>query len=202
MKLTIDNRDLSYTIDTYGMFTGDSVQESEADHYREEYNLTDDEWRELGFDYDHPAIVKELALRSIDLLYNQFCTHGNGIVMNILFKESKSPQFYNYTTDHYTAEWIIDEDRLKQYISERDEDFRLFAESEWSYEMSKAVAEDDAETQTVIAIDFYTRQEYSAEDYESAMFELEWEAYSNNMKLDAESEALIEKKEVENGNES
>lgn len=41
MKITIDNRDLAYCIDTYGMFTGESVDEGESEHYCEEYDLID-----------------------------------------------------------------------------------------------------------------------------------------------------------------
>lgn len=70
MKITIDNRDLIYSIDTYGMFTGESVDEMESEHYRDEYGLTDDEWRSLSFDYDHAGIVKDLALESISNIEN------------------------------------------------------------------------------------------------------------------------------------
>lgn len=40
--LLIDNRDLCYTIDTYGMFNGESTQESEEEYYTEEYKLTEE----------------------------------------------------------------------------------------------------------------------------------------------------------------
>lgn len=42
ITVKIDNRDLAYTIDTYGMFTGESVDESGREYYRDEYKLTDD----------------------------------------------------------------------------------------------------------------------------------------------------------------
>ena len=104
MQITINSLDLGYTVDTYGMFTGESTDESESDYYREEYNLTDDEWRSIGFDYDHAGIVKSLANSSIQLLDENLIQHGSGVVTAIDLRSTTSPQFYNYTTENKRTE--------------------------------------------------------------------------------------------------
>ena len=194
MKLRIDSRDLHYTIDTYGMFTGENCEEGEIEYYQSEHGLTDEEAGEIEFDYDHAGVVKHLAEASVNLLWNKFVKHGDGTVKNIDLDDTKSPQFYNYTTDSYMAVWEVNEDMLKQYIAGRLEEFNLFVTENWDYEYSKAVSESDEETQAVIALDFYTSNEYDREDYESSMFEHESEAWMENMTLDEKSQTLIDSK--------
>mgnify|MGYP001002258266 CR=1 FL=1 len=196
IKVQIDNRDLAYTIDTYGMFTGESVAESESEHYRDEFDLTEDEWSEIGFDYDHAGIVKDLASASVNILWNEL---KGAIVHEIAIDKTGSPQFYNYTTDHYVATWTIDADVLKQYIEEANADFENFITEFWDYEYSKAVSEDDVDTQTVIALDFWTRRVLSEDSYNEQMWEAESEAYFNNMELDEESDLLVKRKIKEMG---
>lgn len=192
MKITIDNRDLAYTIDTYGMFTGDHVYESEGDGYREEYNLTDDEWRELGFDLDHTAVVKGLADASIDILENALI--GN-VVKSITIWKTGSPQFYNYTTDYYVAEWDIDTVQLTKYIANRQSRFTTWVlESGWDQDKRR----EDEEYNLTAMLDFYTRNEFTEDDYNDQMFEAESEIYFANIKLDDESQSLINAKESEN----
>lgn len=195
MKLRIDSRDLHYTIDTYGMFTGEHCEEGEIEYYQENYKLTDDEAGEIEFNYDHAGVVKHLAEASVNLLWNEFVKHGDGTVKNIDLDDTKSPQFYNYTTDSYMAVWEVNTDMLKQYIADNQDAFTDFVTSNWDYEYSKAVAESDEETQAVIAVDFYTSSEYDREEYEMLMFECESEAWLENMTLDKKTQALIDSKE-------
>ena len=196
IKVTIDNRDLAYTIDTYGMFTGDSVAESEAEHYRDEFDLTEDEWREIGFDYDHAGIVKDLASASVNILWNEL---KGAIVHDITIDKTGSPQFYNYTTDHYVANWTVDVDQLEAYIRNCKEEFDKFVSEEWEVKYTDAVMDHDVETQTVIALDFWTRQILSEDSYNEQMWEAESEAYFNNMELDEESDLLVKRKIKEMG---
>lgn len=191
MKITIDNRDLPYSIDTYGMFTGDSVDESESEHYRETYGLTDDEWQSLGFDYDHAGIVKDLATESISNLENAVVGQ---VVKSITLKDTKSPQFYNFTTDSYTAEWDIDETQLKKYILSRHNRFTKWVlDPENGYDQDKRNS--DPEYATLAMLEFYLLDQYTEDDYNSEMWERESEIYFNNMNLDAESQKLIDSKE-------
>lgn len=194
MELLIDNRDLAYTVDTYGMFTGESTDESESDHYRETYNLTDDEWRTIGFDYDHPEIVKALANSSVQLLDENLVQHGSGVVTAIELRSTTSPQFYNYTTDSYRAFWTIDESKLDAWIDDHFQEYRewLRDESGWDIDDVDANIDDKG---TVAKLDFWSRNEYDPESYESEMFERESEAYYENMTLNTESQQLIDSKE-------
>ena len=193
MKITIDNRDLAYTIDTYGMFTGESVDEMESEHYRETYGLTDEEWQSIGFDYDHKAIVKGLAEASVADLENSLI--GN-VVKSITLTDTGSPQFYNYTTDYYTAVWDIDEVQLKKYSGTRHNKWvEWVLASGWEQDKRN----EDEEYNLLAMLDFYTRETYDEESYNYAMWEVESEVYFENMQLDAESQALIDtKEEVEN----
>ena len=180
MRLRINNLDTAYTIDTYGFLTGESVDEMEAEYYREEYGLDNAE-----FDYNHAGIVESLANSSVSILWSEFV--GKGIIQDITLISSRSPQFYNYTTDSYIAEWKFDADKLSDYITTNREDFdKWFPDSGWA-------SEDISDNEYQVYLDFYTRNEYSSEDYDMAIGECEYEAYLENMKLDTESAKRLEK---------
>lgn len=201
--IEINSLDLGYTIDTYGMFTGESTDESESDHYREEYNLTDDEWRTIGFDYDHPEIVKALANSSVQLLDENLVQHGSGVVMAIDLRSTTSPRFYNYTTDSYRADWTIDESKLIDYINQDTAKFANHLVESWNEFIGVPVKidlewlTDDDDKMLVAAIDFWSRNEYDPESYDMQMFEVESEAYYENMTLNTESQQLIDSKSKE-----
>lgn len=187
--IKIDNRDLAYTIDTYGMFTGESVHEMEAEHYRDEYDLTDDEWRDLDFDYDMAAITKALALESINIIWGEIPAD---IITDIDLIETDSPRFYNYTTDHYTADWTLDDAALLEYIREHRDEFERFIDEAWS--SVSEVYEADSETRLVAMIDYYTQQHLDVDSYNMAMWERETEVYMEHMTLAPESQALIDER--------
>lgn len=196
MKISINSRDLTYTIDTYGMFSGDYIEESERDFYRDEYSLSDADADSISFEYDHPAIVRALAKESINLLHNEFVIHGDGIVRSIDFETSGSPQFYNYTTDHYTATWDIDETKLRAYIDSDIEEFKRFPIDEWSRELEAVLDGSDPDS-IVVMLDFYTRNVYPSESYEFAMYEVESECWREHMTLDGDAEEVIKARETE-----
>lgn len=202
--IKIDNRDLSYTIDTYGMFTGESVHEMEAEHYRDEYDLTDDEWRDLDFDYDMAAITKALALESINIIWGEMPAD---IITNIDLIDTDSPRFYNYTTDHYTANWTLDDAALLEYIREHRDGWHKFAADEWNHLRIFNIDDDkcfdiydendpDNDDLIVAMIDYYTREHLDRESYEMAMFERETEVYMEHMTLAPESQALIDERDA------
>lgn len=203
MKITIDSRDLPYTIDTYAMFNGDGAHESEADYLRETYNLTDEQWQNIGFDYDHKAIVEALATESVNLLEQNLVQHNetDGAVLSItLPKEVRSPQFYNYTTDSYTAEWDIDFAKLRKAVTDhQNKDGETF--QQYQLNSSWGLLNDDGtedETLAVAMLDFWLPSVYDTEDYNMAMWEHESEAYYENMQPDAETQQLIDSKEAQN----
>ena len=189
--IKVDNRDLNFTIDTYGMFTGESSQEGEEEYYTEEYKLTEDEQEKIEFDYDHPEVVKSLANASVNLLHNEFVTHGNGIVTAIEIEDTKSPQFYNYTTDSYKANWTINVEALQTYIVLHQSEYDEFVSENWS-----TLDTENSEDVLVAMLDFYTSNEYDREDYEMSMFEYESEAWTENMKPSEEFQKLLDTKET------
>lgn len=191
MKLRVNNLDLGYTIDTYGMFTGEGVEDLEAEYYKDEYGISDPNL--IEFDYDHKGVVQALASESVDILEDEL---KGDIVKSITLEKYTSPQFYNYTTDSYIATWNIDEYKLEEYCTNNLEAFETFRKENWQYEWQNAIDDDDTDTLAVIKLDFYTRQELPIDDYNSKMFEFEFEAWSENMKPTKEFQKLIDRKEV------
>lgn len=191
MKLRINNLDLGYTIDTYGMFTGEGVEDSEAEYYIEELGISDPDL--IEFDYNHKGVVQALASESVDILEDEL---KGDIVKSITLEKSTSPQFYNYTTDSYIAEWDIDHTKLVNYCGANQTEFDKFFRSEWESEWYNRNDSLDFDTWMVIKLDFYTRQELPEDDYNSKMWEFEFSAWSENMKPTKEFQKLIDKKEV------
>lgn len=197
MKLSINSRDLPFTIDTYGMFTGESAQEMESEFYREEYKLTDDEWRMLGFDYDIEAIRDGLASASVGIIEDACRYEKPLIVRSIELGSSSSPRFYNYTTDSYNAIWDIDEYALEVYCNKDTDKFDKFIADEWEYEWQRAIDNNDRETLTTAKLDYYFNSDdtpLTVDSYNESMWESETEAYMNNMTLDEDSQKLIDSK--------
>lgn len=183
MKITINNRDLPFTIDTYGMFNGESHYDSEAEYYADELGYTG----EIDFDFDHAAIVKDLATYSVSEIENIV---NRTIIKSVSMPiDTHSPEFYNYTTDSYDAVWDIDERRLLKAIETLTvvgDDFQAFQlNSNWG------LLDDSTEDYIVCALDFFCQQ--YREDYEMAMFEHEFDIYSNNCKPSKEMQAELDK---------
>lgn len=167
MQILINNKDLAYTIDTYGMFENTN-DEYILEGLQEQYpGITYDD---IEWEYNHSEYVKNLAHASINILHNEFVTHGDGIVKSIDYVKSGSPKFYNYTTDWYTATWDIDETALHAWISKNKDKFNQFIrETSWD-------VEEGTEDYIVAELDFYTSTLFDAESYESLMYEAQSEA--------------------------
>jgi len=178
------------------MFTGEWCEDSEREHYADKYNLTEAEQFTLGFDYNHSEIVRSLAVESVNLLENNLVGGTNGIVQGISMPENtRSPQFYNYTTDSYDATWLINEQRLLEYAKKhKNADGYTF--QEFLLNTSWGLLDSESEDYIVAMLDFVLPSFYDVEYYEMAMFEHESEAYCKNMTPDKESEALIANKEA------
>ena len=103
--IIIDNRDLPVgSIDTY-------------------YNYDD-------LDVDMKTVIEDLAIASVNWLKCYLTGRPEGIVCNINGPQSTgSPKEYNYTTDHYTAAWTINQKRLEQFVEDRRERYEKFIET-------------------------------------------------------------------------
>lgn len=190
MILSISSKDLPYTIDTYQMFNGDSVEESETGYYAEEYGLAEDEQFSLSFDYDHKRIVEALAGSSLAIIEQALHGETDSPVIGVpIIKSSTSPQFYNYTTDSYTADWNINDELLHENAP--DNWLELATENGWdSYDL-----ENSDENRIVALLEIYLLSILSVDNYNMSMWECESEAYYENMMLDADSQKLIDSKE-------
>lgn len=195
----INNLDLAYTIDTYGMFNGgEDLEHYEREYYQDEYNLTDEERDSLEFDYNHPAVVRQFAENSVNILHNEL-VEDDGIIRSIDLETSTSPRFYNYTTDSYRATWTVDDVKLLEYVREHYDEFHKFASDEWSsleifnLDDDTCIENDDL---LVAMIDFYTRNTLEADDYSMQMWERESEVWVNGMRLDEASQKLIDSKDL------
>lgn len=65
-----------------------------------------------------------------------------------------------------------------------------FKSENWS-----SLDDENADDVTVAMLDFWSQQEYTAEEYESIMFEIESEAWMNNMKPTEDFQKLLTLKE-------
>lgn len=182
MKIVIDSRDLGYTIDTYNMFEN-NADEYEIEYLQEEYpGITYDD---IEWDYNHPEYVKGLAADSINILHNEFVTHGDGTIRSIDLVNTGSPRFRNYTTDHYTATWDVDESKLKAWIDKHNKEFIAYqSESSWGSQ------DPESEDYFVCALDLYTQKTLEPEIYEDQMFEAMHETGSNVLEYEISKEYL------------
>ena len=132
--IIIDNRDLPVgSIDTYQTFTGSStfeyMEEMAREHLKEEGKDPDD-YNYDDLDVDMKTVVEDLAIASVNWLKCYLTGRPEGIVCNINGPQSTgSPKEYNYTTDHYTAAWTINQKRLEQFVEDRRERYEKFIET-------------------------------------------------------------------------
>lgn len=189
MKVLVSNKDLVYTIDSYCTFATDDIFESESDYFATEYKL---DQNLIDFDFDHAGYVQALALESISLLQDYF--KDSKIIKKLELVKSKSPQFYNYTTDSYDMNISYNLTELKKYINTNYENYKEFAKNEWHnalYDVNfdaktKDVGKWDNNLNDYVRndvsifkdddcivsmLDFYTRNNYTEDDYLDCMYE-------------------------------
>lgn len=198
MKLIIDNRDLSYTVDTCQQFTLDNAYEQEHEYYTSDdapaefkaAGVTFDNFDDLvDVEYDNAGYLKAIAGESVDILAGEFVDRWeyvnddganvrvyDGIVKAIELKDIQSPQFYNYTTDSYTAIWDINPVKLKAWISKRRDEFDDFLNDNYDqydrdYKFNKDSESYDAEYVLISMIDYYTSECYDRDQYIDEMYE-------------------------------
>lgn len=157
------------------MLTGDSWAESEIDYICGK--LKDDSltYDDLEWEYDHNAIVKDFAHASIDIILRE--TAHDGIIKDITYKSHGSPKFYNYTTDHYIAEYDIDTVALHNYIAAHYDDVLKKAQSYDGYTVTGEVSKENL---AHAGLCHHLDNTITADDYNMAMWECESEVYGGN----------------------
>ena len=186
MRLSINSRDLPYTIDTYSMFTGDNTYEQEIEFLDSEYPELREDYPDLQvyFNWNHPKIVEALAGWSTSIIEHEL--KGEKWLLSVpIIKKTGSPQFYNYTVDWYVADWNIDVAELDKVVPK---DWKEQAKEDgWS--------EDDFEKEdNVIVAKMRARmlELLSLDEYHSQMWEHESEAYYEHMEPDEETQKAID----------
>lgn len=171
MQITLDNRDTENVhIDTYGMLTGDSADEMQMENFREDGQS--DDYDDYDWSYDHPAIVRDFAHVSINYLYNELVTHGNGIVESIQYVSHGSPKFYNYTTDYYVAIYTVNPVKLHEYIAQNYDAVLEKAQGYRGDDLSENIAH--------AGLCHYIDATIDRDDYNMHMWESEHEVYYEN----------------------
>lgn len=163
--LLIDNRDLAFTVDTYGTFTFDD-EESDIEWYNDENN-TNLDYDDFDWTYDNKGYVQHLSENSVAILEGVLIDE---VIHKIELKDQQSPQFYNYTTDSYTAFWTVDEDKLIDYINQDTSAFANHLVESWREfvnvpaKIDKSFLDED-DKMLVAMIDYYTRIKFGSQHY-------------------------------------
>lgn len=180
-KIIIDNRDTeNIHIDTYQMLTGESHDEITIEYENENRPEGTDELTYDDFDwsYNHPAIVKDFATASIKIIDQAIkYTDYAKIIINIEYLASGSPKFYNYTSDWYTAEYICDIVALHNYIAANYDEVLAIAKKYDDYIITSEVSKENLAHAAVCHI---LNNCITADDYNMAMWEEEYQVYSDN----------------------
>lgn len=114
------------TVDTYSTFTGDSWQESEIQHFSEELGdwvnhtmaqgkTVDIEWGDIDFKYNFQGILDGLSEAMANAVINN--VYG---INDYKITSTYSPAAYNFATDSFDADWLIDIDEMVEEYGDMD----------------------------------------------------------------------------------
>jgi hypothetical protein len=173
MKIKLNNLDTNFSIDTYQMFTGDYVYESELEYYKEDHNKEN-----VDINFDHKNIVKDLANESIKTILshlNQYDTTKD-IIKDIVLIDTFSPKYYNYTTDSYDMEIDFNSNKLNKWIKDNylDNDVKELL-NKWSLK--------DKENQFCAKLIIYLNTMIDKDSYNMSIWEEETNIYYENMTI-------------------
>lgn len=161
MKIIIDNRDLAFTIDSYQTFAMD--EEESIIEWLNGENDTNLTYDDIDWSYDHKGYLEHLSEVSVSILEQGL---KDDVIKGIKLIDQKSPTYYNYTTDSYTAEWDINLRNLKAYISKNQEEYNSFEEEHWyMVHINHNTRDYDKEAHITAMLDFYTRKKYASLNY-------------------------------------
>jgi hypothetical protein len=169
----------------YAMLTGDSADEMMREYEREdtqEAGREYDQYRDI--DYDMDAIRKGLALASIDYLEQEIVDEHKTLIQAIKFIKTGRPRFYNYTTDHYVAEYTINAIELDKYIEQNREAVESIL-SGYTNRYDVNLVDNIYHAAVCHLIDNNVDRDH----YNMAMWEQETEIYYENMQWSDENEA-------------
>lgn len=179
-KITVNNQDCKFTIDTYQTFTDDTFIEKELEYLNLEYN-------DLEFKYNNPEIVKQLSLLSLELLKDSI--PDDSVIKNIELESTQSPKYYNYSTDSYNMVISYDNELLNDFIAKNDDSFKDYSKSSIDSQLD------------IYKITYYIDKFYNDDDYIMTMFEGVHEIYGNNVEIKLSDDITLKKlKDIDNDN--
>ena len=179
--IIVNSQDLgdAGTIDTYGIYKGEGVDEQIIDDYNEEHH-TDYNYDDFDWNYDHAQIVKALANLRAEALQNDVDT-----IRYVKVLGTGSPREYNFSTDWATFEIDYDEDAVEKYVKGTKEKYDdWYRDSGW-YSATEWRDDDDprrAENIRIAKLDYYlnTKALPTFDDWYWAVAEYESEIYFEN----------------------
>lgn len=177
MTITLDNRDTIATIDTYQMFTGDSTDEMMRENMREDRR---EDYETVDIDYNMPAIIEALAHESIYYLSHELTTEKPQVVESITYVSHGSPKFYNFTTDYYIADYVVNIVELHNYIAAN---YDAVLEKCMGYARVYSIADITTEDKAHAGLCHYIDSVIEKDDYNSEIWEKEAEVYYENMTI-------------------
>lgn len=188
--IQINNHDLGdgATIDTYGMFENYSVVDMMIDDYNEENGVSLD-YDDFEWTYDFKQIVAEIAeARAKELVEDVDC------IESIKVLRSGSPEYYNFTTDWFVGEYVIDLDKLEKTISENKEKFEPWYQEHWAITVENSRNDEEkAECLIIAKLDFIINNivhdnKYVCEEAFNNLCEAVDEIYWNNITMERKTE--------------
>lgn len=198
MRIKINNQDLGEiaTIDTYQQFTSGAAEDCLIEDYNREHD-TDYIYDNFDWKYDMNKVTADLANASWQWLVDN-------VVDDYVVKEighiegSFSPTYYNYQTDSWEAEWVIDEKALYKYIEYHKQDYETYCrDSNW-VEHIEWRDEDDPKKQelTILSmLDYYLNHEFDVDSYFGYMYDISFDSYLDNITMECLEEDNNEKGE-------
>ena len=174
--ITVNSQDLGNvaTIDTYGTYNGELVDDEMIEHYNEEHR-TDYNYDDFDWNYDHKAIVKDLAeLRA------KFLENNCEAIEKCVVKSTGSPMYYNYSTDYAMFEITYNEKLVNEFVEKNKEEFKSwYSESGW-WSSTEWREDDDPrleENREIARLDYYLNKTINYDDSYWALAEREDEIY-------------------------
>ncbi len=181
--IEVNSQDLgnAATIDTYGMFNGETVDDMLIEDYNEEHN-TDYNYDDFEWEYDHAQIVSDLAEKRSEFLESECPAIHKCVPVS-----TGSPREYNFSTDYAMFEITYDDDLVEKFIKENQEDYnRFYRDSGW-YSHTEWRDDDDERKKENIEIsklDYYLNKTIDHDTAYYALAEHENEIYMNNTKME------------------
>lgn len=174
-------------VDTYSCFNGDSWVENELEHFgsgESEAPYDSDQYDDYEWDYDHPAIIKELAEASAGNALEQLS--GDGILLGVEVKDTSSPREYNFTTDSYSAIWTVNLSKLEAWAAEHGFEAEAYVREHHSSRsgfmsfVDRWLEDEPEDTALWLMLDAYMREELDRDSQFYAVCEVEWDAYNDH----------------------